>query len=404
MVQAQAAAARPPKRSRSFYDKEVQAVVWQVVFLAIVLGIGYYLYSNMQANLARQNVSTGFDYLRRESGFGIGESWIQYSPAASYSRALLVGFLNTIAVAIVGVVLATLIGISIGVASLSRNWLVRQVTGVYIHFLRNIPVLLQIILWHTLITNERFLPLPRDFLTEDGPSPILGGLYLTRRGLFFPSFEPHIGWLGALAGLIIGVLVAWMIARWADRRMAETGEQFPAFWAGVGAVVACAAIGWLVMGAPTAVSYPEVGRFRVSGGATITPEFMAVLFGLTVYTSAFIAEIVRAGILAVPKGQIEAGRSLGLRESVIMRKVILPQALRVIIPPLTSQYLNLTKNSSLAVAVGYPDLVSVSNTTLNQTGQAPEAILIMMAVYLTTSIVTSVLMNWYNSRIQLVER
>jgi len=238
MVQAQAAAAKPPKRSRSFYDKEVQAVVWQVVFLAIVLGISYYLYSNMQANLARQNVSTGFDYLGRESGFGIGESWIQHSPAATYSRALLVGFLNTIAVAVVGVVLATIIGISIGVASLSRNWLVRQVTGVYIHLLRNIPVLLQIILWHTLITNERFLPLPRDFLAEDGPSPILGGLYLTRRGLYFPSFEPHIGWLGALAGLIIGVLVAWMIARWADRRMAETGEQFPAFWAGVGAVVA----------------------------------------------------------------------------------------------------------------------------------------------------------------------
>jgi general L-amino acid transport system permease protein len=404
MVQAQATATKPPKRARSFYDKEVQAIVWQVVFLAIVLGIGYYLYSNMQANLARQNVSTGFDYLTRESGFGIGESWIQYSPAATYAHALLVGFLNTIAVAIVGVVLATMIGISIGVASLSKNWLVRQVTGVYIHFLRNIPVLLQIILWHTLITNERFLPLPRDFRSEDGPSPILGSLYLTRRGLFFPSFEPHIGWLGALAGLIIGVLVAWMIARWADRRMAETGEQFPAFWAGVGAVVACATIGWLVMGAPTGVSYPEIGRFRVAGGATITPEFMAVLFGLTVYTSAFIAEIVRAGILAVPKGQIEAGRSLGLRESVIMRKVILPQALRVIIPPLTSQYLNLTKNSSLAVAVGYPDLVSVSNTTLNQTGQAPEAILIMMAVYLTTSIVTSVLMNWYNSRIQLVER
>jgi general L-amino acid transport system permease protein len=404
MVQAQATATNPPKRARSFYDKEVQAIVWQAVFLAIVLCIGYYLFSNMQANLARQNVSTGFDYLARESGFGIGESWIEYSPAATYARALLVGFLNTIAVAIVGVVLATMIGISIGVASLSKNWLVRQVTGVYIHFLRNIPVLLQIILWHTLITNERFLPLPRDFLAEDAPSPILGSLYLTRRGLFFPSFEPHIGWLGALAGLIIGVLVAWMIARWADRRMAETGEQFPAFWVGVGAVVACAAIGWLVMGAPTALSYPEIGRFRVAGGATITPEFMAVLFGLTVYTSAFIAEIVRAGILAVPKGQIEAGRSLGLRESVIMRKIILPQALRVIIPPLTSQYLNLTKNSSLAVAVGYPDLVSVSNTTLNQTGQAPEAILIMMAVYLTTSIVTSVLMNWYNARIQLVER
>lgn len=186
--------------------------------------------------------------------------------------------------------------------------------------------------------------------------------------------------------------------------MDQTGEQFPAFWAGLGVIAAATFAGWLALGAPTTISYPEIGRFRVSGGATITPEFMAVLFGLTIYTSAFVAEIVRSGILAVPKGQIEAGRSLGLRESVIMRKVVLPQALRVIIPPLTSQYLNLTKNSSLAVAVGYPDLVNVSNTTLNQTGQAPEAILIMMLVYLTTSIVTSALMNWYNARIQLVER
>ena len=195
-----------------------------------------------------------------------------------------------------------------------------------------------------------------------------------------------------------------LVARWARQRMEATGERFPAFWAGVGVVVGATFLGWLVMGAPTTLSYPEIGRFRVSGGATVTPEFMALLFGLTIYTSAFIADIVRSGILSVPKGQVEAGRSLGLREGVIMNKIVLPQALRVIIPPLTSQYLNLTKNSSLAVAIGYPDLVSVSNTTLNQTGQAPEAILIMMMVYLTTSIVTSIIMNWYNMRIQLVER
>jgi general L-amino acid transport system permease protein len=404
MVQADVARAGPPRRKRSIYDKEVQAIVWQVVVLAIVAGIGYYLYSNMQANLARQNIKTGFEYLGRESGFEIGESWIAYSPASTYSQALLVGFLNTLAVAVVGVVLATIIGISVGVSSLSRNWLVRQVTGVYINFLRNIPVLLQIILWHTVVTNERFLPIPRDFLAENGPSPILGSIYLTRRGIYFPAFEGHIGWLAALVGLIVGIIGAYLVARWARQRMNETGEQFPAFWVGLGVIVGCAFIGWLVMGAPTAVSYPNIGRFRVSGGMTLTPEFMAVLFGLTIYTSAFVAEIVRSGILSVPKGQIEAGRSTGLKESVIMRKVILPQALRVIIPPLTSQYLNLTKNSSLAVAVGYPDLVSVSNTTMNQTGQAPEAILIMMIVYLVTSIVTSMLMNWYNSRIQLVER
>jgi general L-amino acid transport system permease protein len=402
---AQATGGAPkPKRARSIYDKDVQSILFQFVFLMLVIGIGYYLYSNMQANLAKQNIQTGFDYLGRESGFAIGESWIAHSAASTYSRALLVGLLNTLTVAVVGVVFATIIGISVGVASLSANWLVRQLTGVYISFLRNIPVLLQIILWYTLITSERFLPIPRDFLAEGGPQPMLGHIYLTRRGLFFPTFEAHIGWVGALAGLIVGILAAWMVARWAQRRMEETGQPFPAFWTGVGVIAVCAFVGWLVMGAPTGVSYPDVGRFRVTGGGTITPEFMAVLFGLTVYTSAFIAEIVRAGILSVPKGQIEAGRALGLREKVIMNKVILPQALRVIIPPLTSQYLNLTKNSSLAVAVGYPELVNVSNTTLNQTGQAPEAIVIMMIIYLSISLLTSAFMNWYNARVKLVER
>lgn len=399
-----AVGAGAPKRARSIYDKEVQGAIWQVVVLAIVAGAGYYLYSNMVTNLERQNIQTGFDYLGREAGFGIGESWIDYSPASTYTQALLVGFFNTLAVAVVGVVLATTIGISVGVASLSRNWLVAKTTSVYVNLLRNVPVLLQIILWHTLITNERFLPIPRDFLAEGGPAPLLGSVYLTRRGVFMPIFEGHIGWIGALVGLIVGIIGAWLLARWAKQRMDATGERFPAFWAGIGVLVACTFVGWLVMGAPTTVSYPNIGRFRVSGGMTMTPEFLALLFGLTIYTSAFVAEIVRSGILAVPKGQIEAGRAIGLKESVILRKVILPQALRVIIPPLTSQYLNLTKNSSLAVAVGYPELVSVSNTTLNQTGQAPEAILIMMIVYLTTSIVTSMLMNWYNARIQLVER
>lgn len=393
-----------PRPARSIYDKEVQAIIWQVVMLAIVVGVGYYLFSNMQANLKNQNVQTGFGYLGREAGFGIGESWIPYSPASTYARALLVGLLNTLTVAFVGVVFATLIGISVGVASLSKNWLLRKMTGVYVNFLRNIPVLLQIILWHTLITSERFLPLPRAYLTEGGPSPFLGSIYFTRRGIYFPAFESHIGWFGALVGLVIGVGGALLVARWARRRMDATGQTFPAFWAGIGVVIGCAFIGWLVMGAPTSMTFPSIGRFRVAGGGTVTPEFMAILFGLTVYTSAFIAEIVRSGILSVPKGQVEAGRSLGIRESVIMNKVVLPQALRVIIPPLTSQYLNLTKNSSLAVAVGYPDLFSVTNTTLNQTGQAPEAILIMMLIYLTISILTSLFMNWYNARVQLVER
>jgi len=390
--------------SRSIYDKEVQSLLFQVIFLVIVLGTGHYLFSNMQANLERQNIQTGFDYLSREAGFAIGESWISYSPASSYARAVFVGFINTAVVAIIGIALATLIGISIGVASLSNNWLVRQLTGVYINFLRNIPVLLQIILWYTLVTSPRLLPIPREFRGEDGLEPFLGLIYFTRQGVFMPSFEAHIGWLGAGVGLILGIVGAIFAGKWARQYMEETGRQLPAFWIGAGVIALATFIGWFVMGAPTAISYPTMGRFRLTGGATITPEFIAVLFGLTIYTSAFIADIVRSGILSVPKGQIEAGRSLGLREGVIMNKIVLPQALRVIIPPLTSQYLNLTKNSSLAVAVGYPDLVNVSNTTLNQTGQAPEAILIMMIVYLSTNLATSLFMNWYNKQIQLVER
>ncbi|MEO0809764.1 MAG: ABC transporter permease subunit [Pseudomonadota bacterium] len=399
-----AEASSPPKRLRSIHDKETQALLFQVVFLLIVLGAGYFLFYNMQANLEKQNIQTGFDYLSKEAGFGIGESWIPYSPESSYGYAVIVGFINTAVVAVVGVVLATTIGIFIGIASLSTNWLVRQLTGVYINFLRNIPALLQIILWYSLITNPRVLPLPRDFRGEGGPEPFLGMIFITRQGIFLPSFEAHIGWLGAGIGLILGITGAVFVGKWAQRRMAVTGQQLPAFWIGLGVIAAATFTGWLVMGAPTAISYPTMGRFRLIGGATITPEFMALLFGLTIYTSAFIADIVRSGILSVPRGQIEAGRSLGLHEWVIMQKIILPQALRVIIPPLTSQYLNLTKNSSLAVAVGYPDLVNISNTTLNQTGQAPEAILIMMLVYLTTSLATSLLMNWYNKRIQLTER
>jgi len=393
-----------PFGSRSIYDKEVQSMLFQVVFVFLVVGIGYFLYYNMQANLERQNIQTGFDYLAREAGFGIGESWIAYSPASSYANAILVGFINTAVVAVIGIVFTTIIGVSVGIASLSNNWLVRQLSGVYINLLRNIPVLLQIILWYTIITSPRLLPVIRDFRGDDGVQPLFGTVFVTRQGVFLPSFEAHIGWLGAALGFAIGIAGAIWVGKWARMRMNTTGQQLPAFWIGTAVIAVATFAGWLVMGAPTGVSYPEMGRFRLTGGATITPEFMAVLFGLTIYTSAFVADIVRSGILSVPKGQTEAGRSLGLREGVIMKKIVLPQALRVIIPPLTSQYLNLTKNSSLAVAVGYPDLVNVSNTTLNQTGQAPEAIIIMMIVYLSTSLATSLFMNWYNKQIQLVER
>lgn len=389
--------AKSAPRTRSLYDKEVQGVIWQVVVIGTALGFAYYLYSNMQHNMQVRGIKAGYDFLGREAGFEIGESLISYSAASNYGRALLVGFLNTLHVAVIGCVLATLLGVLIGVGSMSRNWLVARLTGGYIHFMRNIPVLLQLILWYAILINDRFFTNPRQTTPWNG-------IFFTQRGWYFPVPESHPGWWAALAAFLLAIVAIWLLARWAKRRQELTGQQFPVLWAGLALIVLLPLAAWAVMGAPTKLDAPALRGFNISGGARITPEFIAVLVGLTLYTAAFIGEIVRAGVLSVPKGQTEAARALGLKEGVILRKVTLPQALRVIIPPQTSQYLNLTKNSSLAVAVGYPDLVSAANTTMNQTGQAPEAISIIMLVYLSTSLLTSAFMNWYNKRIQLVER
>lgn len=387
-----------PKATRGFYDKDVQAIFWQMVILAIVFLSGYYLFANMQYNLEKRQIQTGFDFLSREAGFAIGESLIPYSPAATYARALLVGLLNTLYVALLGIILCTIIGTFIGIATLSKNWLVAKLTAWYIHILRNIPVLLQIIFWAVLLRNERFLQNAR------GAEPFFGDFYLTNRGLIGPLPIWHEGWAAALIAIPVAFLLAFLLNAWAKQRQRATGKIFPTLGINVCIIVLLPVLAWLAFGAPWQFDAPNATRFGLRGGGRVTPEFLAVLVGLTVYTSAFIAEIVRAGILSVSKGQTEAGRALGLRDSVIMSQIILPQALRVIIPPTTSQYLNLTKNSSLSVAVGFPDLVSTGNTTLNQTGQAPEAIIIMMAVYLSISISISLFMNWYNTRIQLVER
>ncbi|MEL6871998.1 MAG: ABC transporter permease subunit [Pseudomonadota bacterium] len=394
-----------PKRARSFYDKEVQGVIWQVVVLTIVFGLGYWLYANMIYNLETRNIQTGFDFLSRESGFAIGETLIQYSPASSYLRAFVVGLLNTLLVSAIGIVLATIFGVFIGIASLSKNWLVRQLTGVYIHVLRNIPVLLQLIFWWLLLLNDRFTQSAQPRSNPDGTvTPLVGDVYVTNSGIYYPAATDWRFWLVIWGGIIAALLAGWVVSMMSKRRQAETGQTLPVGMITLGLAVVLPLAGWLAIGAPWDWDSPTPNRFRLSGGANLTPEFLGLLLGLAVYTSAFIAQIVRAGILAVPKGQTEAARAIGLREGVIMRQVILPQALRVIIPPTTSQYLNLTKNSSLAVAIGYPDLVNIGNTTLNQTGQAPEAILIMMLVYLTLSLLTSVFMNLYNASIQLVER
>jgi general L-amino acid transport system permease protein len=377
-------------------DRNLKGLYWEILAISLILMLGTYLAHNTIVNLADRKIATGYGFLDRESRFEISESLISYSAASTYGRAMLVGFLNTLKVSIIGIVLATMLGVGIGILGLTRNWLVARLCGGYIHFLRNIPVLLHIFLWYTAITN--FLPPIRQAL-----SPV-AGVFLTQRGLFFPVPVPALGWTAAGYGLIAGAVLAWAVYRYGRAQMDRTGTPFPSGRIGIALVLGLPILAWLVTGAPTAFSVPELKGFNFDGGTSWSPEFFAILGALSTYTSSYIAENTRAGILAVSRGQIEAGRSLGLSEGVIMRQVILPQALRVIIPPTTNQYLNLTKNSSLSVAVGYPDLVSIANTTLNQTGQAIECISIIMMVYLATSLATSALMNWYNGRIKLVDR
>ena len=391
-----AASARPTRSAsgRSFYDKEVQGILWQVVTLAAVVGIGWFLYTNLLFNLDRLKIQTGWDFLFRASSFDIGESMIEYSSASPYWKALVVGVINTFRVAIVGCILATILGVFVGVASLSRNFLVNKITAGYIHILRNIPVLLQMIFWITLMHALPPVREAKSFL----------GMVVTQRGVYMPVPAADFGWTTALIGLAIAIVAIWAMARWAKARLAATGQTFPVFWISLLLLVVIPSLGWAIGGAPTDWNNLQLGRFNIRGGINLSPEFLAVTIALTLYTAAFIGEIVRSGILSVPKGQVEAARAIGLRESVIMRKIILPQALRVIVPPQTSQYLNLTKNSSLSVAIGYPDFVNTANTTINQTGQAVEVILIVMAVYLSISLTISLFMNWYNRQIQLVER
>jgi general L-amino acid transport system permease protein len=366
----------------------------QAALLAAVIALGWWFWSNAQANMSARGLQFGFGFLDRSAGIPIGEAMIPYTPADTYRRALTVGVLNTLRVAVAGIALCTIFGILLGLARLSSNPLLRALTGGYIELIRNTPLVLQLVFWHAVILQ---MPSVRQALNP------LPGVFLSQRGVKIPVFvaEPAL-WvvLGAIAAGAIGW---WLLLRRERARQVATGERRPTVLPGLALVVGLPAVALAAGHVPT-VQWPELAGFNFEGGLTLSPEFFALLIGLVVYTSAFIAEIVRAGIQSVHKGQWEAARALGLPGGRIMRLVILPQALRVIIPPLTSQYLNLTKNSSLAVVIGYPDLVSVANTSINQTGQAIEVISIFMAVYLLISLVTSALMNWYNSRVALKER
>ena len=390
------AAAPPPPRPVPWRDPRVRGVVLQVLFVAAVVALGGFFVHNTLVNLARQNIATGFGFLHREAAFGIGETLIPYSPADTYGRAFLVGLTNTLYVSALGIVLATILGTLIGLARLSRNWLVSKLAQVYVESFRNVPLALQLLFWWGLLRQAA--PAPRQAWR------VLPDVFVSNRGIAFPvpRADPAFQWVGL--ALLVGVAATWLMLRWAHARQARTGRQFPGGWAGLGLILGLPLAVFLAMGAPMALDAPALRGFNFTGGAALSPEFGALLIGLVVYTGSFIAEIVRAGILAVSWGQSEAAMALGLRGGQRMRLVVLPQALRVIVPPMTSEYLSLTKNSSLAVIIGYPDLVSVANTTLNQTGQAVEGIAMIMAVYLAISLVISLAMNLYNRAVALVER
>ena len=361
--------------------------LYQLIAVVVLVLLAWFVATNTLDNMRARGIQSGFGFLSQTAGFEIGESLIEYDASANYGRAFLVGLANTLRVAVVGIVLATVVGTLIGLGRLSTNFLVRQLCQAYVELFRNVPLLVQLFMWYFVLTA--LLPPVSDALHP------MAGVYLSQSGLQFPLPVWDYGHLLAGVGLVAGCAVAWWYCRRSDS---------PAVWLALALIVAGPAIGWLAGGAPIAMDRPEPSDFNIGGGGSLTPEYITILAGLTFYTAAFIAEIVRAGVLAVPFAQTEAARALGLTRSQTLRSVVIPQALRVIVPPLTSQYLNLTKNSSLAVAIGYPDLVSVANTILNQSGRAVECIVIIMAVYLTLSLLTSAIMNWYNSRVLIRER
>ncbi len=391
------AAGLPQQRSSLIYDPKFRGIVFQVMLAVALAAFVAWIASNTIDNLQRAHIASGFGFLWARAGFDISQTLVPYTAESSYGRAFVVGLLNTLLVAVLGVIFASIIGFMLGVARLSKNWLIAQIATVYIETLRNIPVLLQLLFWYKAVLS--ILPAPRQ-----GFNLILDSK-LSNRGLIIPRPMFHEGFAATAIAFVIAILAIVVLAQWAQRRQMATGQIFPTFKVGLAILILLPATTFIVTGMPASFDLPELKGFNYTGGLQIKPEFMALLLGLTLYTATYIGEIVRAGILAVAHGQTEASYALGLRSGTALRLVIIPQALRVIIPPLTSQYLNLTKNSSLAVAVGYPDLVSVfSGTVLNQTGQAVEVIFITMLVYLTISLATSAFMNWFNQRVALVER
>ena len=379
----------------SLRDERVRGLIWQVLVVGAAVAVVAWLWSNAIHNLSVRRISTGFAFLGREAGMPIVDTWLPYSPKDSYLRAFMVGIVNTLRVAVIGIGLATVLGTAIGISRLSSNWLLSRLAAVYVEVLRDIPLLLQLLFWYVLMQG---LPGARAAWNP------LDGVFLSNRGLMLPAIPIEAGQLWVLATATLGVIAFCFLRRHLIARQVREGRVRRVWPYALLLMAALPALVSWSLGVSWAVTMPALRGFNFVGGWTLSPEYFALLLALVTYTAAFIAEIVRSGIQAVPSGQWDAALALGLRRSFVLQQIVLPQALRVIIPPMTSQYLNLTKNSSLAVAIGYQDIVSVANTTLNQTGQAIEAIALIMLVFLTISLGISLFMNWYNARIALVER
>lgn len=383
------------KRSISWNSREGRGVIYQLVAIAAVFAVIWLLASNTVENMRLRGIQSGFDFMSQPFGFDVSETLIPYDISSTYWTAFAIGLANTLKVAVLGIVFSTILGTLLGVGRFSTNFLLRNFCYVYVEFFRNVPVYLQLLIWYIIFTET---------LPAFENAWVIGNALLSKGGLALPWPVWKVGQSLAVVGMILGIVVGVMFAKRARVHFDRTGQQRPVLPVTVASILGFGVLGWVLGGAPMEWSLPKKGDFQVEGGATLSPEFLSLLVGLVLYTAAFISEIVRSGIASVSLGQHEAAASLGLHKSLAMRLVALPQALRVIIPPLTSQYLNITKNSSLAVAIGYPELVSIANTSLNQTGRAIEALAIVMAVYLTLSLTTALLMNWFNASAAIQER
>ena len=378
-------------------NEKVRGILYQVIVVVGFVLVAYFIARNTAHNIEIRGIRSGFGFLDSTAGFDITESPIPFSPQSTHWDVFKVGLLNTLIISLAGIILSTILGLIIGVARLSSNWLINRLAAGYIETFRNVPVLLQILFWYNVVLAT--LPSTRQSLN------LFDSVFINNRGFFVPM--PIFGsgsWLIG-AAFVVALIGGWVIHRWAIKRHEETGESFPAFWVGLGLVIALPLATYVAAGAPVSFEYPVLRGFNYQGGKVFTPEFLALLFALTIYTATFIAEAIRSGIEAVPKGQKEAATALGLTPTQSLRFVILPQAIRIAIPPIINQYLNLTKNSSLAAAIGYPELVTIfAGTSLNQTGQALEIIGITMVTYLTVSLLVSLILNWFNAKMKIKER